>query len=115
MTVVAGFDRSNPPATSTTMPSLRANTNLAWVGDYLASPNHSSTSWAGQLAALSASGWSVSPIYVGQQDPVFAPSTQNRNATSSQGATDGNDAALKAFNEGFAAGTIIYLDVEFPD
>lgn len=115
MTVVAGFDRSNPPATGTTMPWLIDNTNLGWVGYYLVSPNHSGTGWVGQFASLSQAGWSVSPIYVGQQDPIYDPENHYENPSTAQGIADANDAVNRAWNEGFTAGTIIYLDVEYPE
>jgi len=104
----AGFDRSAFPGTAE-MTWLRANTNLVWCGSYLApAPSHPDTSWMGQRAALMAAGWGTAPVYVGQQ----LSGRGSRNVTGPQGVLDGNDAVQLMNQEGYAAGSCVYLDLE---
>lgn len=133
-----------------------------WVGYYLPAPCHRDTSWSGKRATLSALGWGIAVLYVGQQtwegqpppvaprapgdstraDSTRADSTrvdsmpprpgQPTTAADSaragdaaprvscapalldaaRGAADADDAITRAAAEGFAAGTVIFLDVE---
>jgi hypothetical protein len=88
---------------------LKANTNLAWCGYYLGpAPSHDGGDWMGQLAALQAQGWGVAPVYVGQQ--LTGPGSHV--VTAAQGTIDGGDAANLMTQEGFAAGSTVYLDLE---
>src|SRR5690348_8177793 len=106
--LIAGFDSYSYPSHGiSTMDWLMQNTNLKWVGYYLApAPDRINASWMGHRQELANDGWSIAPIYVGQQDSsAFIPSA-------SQGAVDGHDATAKAWSEGFALRTTIYLDVE---
>jgi hypothetical protein len=88
---------------------LKANSNLAWCGYYLApAPSHQETSWMGRRAGLVATGWGIAPIYVGQQ--LAGPGSHI--VTAAQGAIDGGHAAALMSGEGFPAGACVYLDLE---
>jgi hypothetical protein len=88
---------------------LKRNTNLTWCGYYLApAPSHPSTSWMTNRAKLAANGWGFAPIFVGRQ--VTGPGALSPSAAS--GTADGNSAAALMSAEGFAAGSVVYLDIE---
>ena len=88
---------------------LKANSNLAWCGYYLApAPSHPETSWMGQRAALVAAGWGTAPTYLGQE--LAGPGSHA--VTGPQGAIDGAHAAALMAGEGFPAGAYVYLDLE---
>jgi hypothetical protein len=88
---------------------LKNNTNLVWCGYYLApAPNHLPESWMGNRAALSAAGWGIAPLYVGQQ--LGGPLQSN--VTGPQGEIDGEAAVSLMVGEGFAPGSCVYLDLE---
>jgi hypothetical protein len=103
----AGFDISGYPGDAA-MNWLKANTNLVWCGYYLAAPSHPHSTWLGKRAQLSAAGWGIAPVFVGQQ--VIPPGSQNPSAAT--GVADGNQAVTQMTNEGFAAGSCMYLDLE---
>jgi hypothetical protein len=62
----------------------------------------------GKRASLSAAGWGVAPVYVGQQ--VTGPGSLNPNSATGQ--TDGAEAASYMSSEGFPTGSYVYLDIE---
>ena len=103
----AGFDISAFPGMSV-MDWLKANTNLTWVGYYLLAPDRTGASWLGTRSELVGDGWTIAPIYVGQQD------TSIWTRTAAQGVIDADQAAneMGGGGEGFAAGTACYLDIE---
>ena len=104
----AGFDAYAYPGDDV-MNWLTANTNLEWCGYYLApAPSHHERSWMGKLATLKAGGWGIAPLYLGEQ--VIPPGSQH--PTAEKGTIDGADAAGIMTNEGFAAGSCVYLDLE---
>jgi|SRR5471032_1436912 len=109
----AGFDTKVYPKISM-MTWLRSNSNLSWCGYYLApAPNHGDNSWMGSYGLLR-DDWGVAAIYVGQQDPStghggYTPSSV---LTAAQGGIDALDAVALTKNEGFPAGSAIYLDWE---
>jgi hypothetical protein len=103
----AGFDISGYPGDAA-MNWLKANTNLVWCGYYMAAPSHLHSTWLGKRAQLSAAGWGIAPVFVGQQ--VIPPGSQNPSAAT--GVTDGNQAVTQMTNEGFAPGSCVYLDLE---
>jgi hypothetical protein len=108
MAAHAGFDCSDYPGDQV-MAWLRANTNLAWCGYYLApAPSHSATSWMGKRGALNAAGWGIAPLYVGEQ--VIGHGSQH--PSGAKGQTDGVDAVALMRQEQFPAGTHVYLDLE---
>jgi hypothetical protein len=62
----------------------------------------------GRRAAMTAAGWGLAPIYVGQQ--LAGPGSHA--VTRPQGAIDGGEAARLMSAEGFPAGSYVYLDLE---
>ncbi|HZQ47505.1 MAG TPA: glycoside hydrolase domain-containing protein [Verrucomicrobiae bacterium] len=127
-TVLAGFDCYAYPGDAA-MTWLFANSNLRWVGYYLyPAPSRNvaangGNSWMGQLHSLN--GWVVSPIYVGEQDPAHQDQDpgNSSNPSANKGTADGysdevnsggmaNSAVPLLKQEGFPAGTTVYLDVE---
>lgn len=103
-----------------------------WVGYYLPAPCFAGAPWTGTRAALQAQGWGLAVLYVGLQprrpsarvsDSLATDSTRAAAATrcstnalsATQGTADGDDAANVARDDGFAAGTAIFLDVERAD
>ncbi len=109
----AGFDTSQYPGDNR-MPIWKESSPYEFVGYYLRSPCHQNTSWMGKRATLTAMGWNLLVIYVGQQAPGVSPCGKNQ-LTSAQGLMDGAEATQTAAAEGFPAGTFIYLDVEAMD
>lgn len=108
MTNYAGFDTDDYPG-PVQLSWLKANTNLGWCGYYLApAPSHGNASWMGQRQVLSAQGWGVAPIFVGQQ--TAGPGSHN--AAGPQGRTDGAQAARLASQEDFRPQSYIFLDWE---
>jgi len=123
-----GFDTHTYPGTAT----MRAWKNApgapySWVGYYLPSPCHANASWTGKRDTLQGMGWGLAVVYVGQQTwgktpRRLAPSVQaalrrhTRCSTNFVGATEGaanaDEAVLRASNEGFQKGMIVFLDLE---
>jgi len=87
---------------------LRANTNLVWCGYYLVAPSHHDSAWVGKRAHLSAVGWGIAPVFVGQQ--VIGPGSHNPSAAT--GAADGDQAVAELQQDGFAPGSCVYLDIK---
>lgn len=89
-----------------------------WVGFYLAAPCHRDDSWSGKRETLSQMGWGLAVVYVGQQS--WSPNKRTRKGstcsnkfvTASNGARDAADAISKVVTEGFAHGSVIFLDIE---
>jgi hypothetical protein len=112
---------------------LRPASPYYWTGYYLAAPCHRDTTWTGKYATLSAMGWGITAIYVGQQDwtqiPIAPPgiSAQATRASiadnaavcsasllsQAQGLTEAADAVAKMSSDGFATGSTVFLDVEY--
>ncbi|NUO64086.1 MAG: DUF1906 domain-containing protein [Gemmatimonadaceae bacterium] len=123
-----GFDTAIYPGDAA-MVAWRAGSPYEWVGYYLAAPCHRDPSWTGKRALLTTMGWGTAVLYVGQQTwegvaagPSPAPAMQRATQSvtcsrtllgGAQGTIEGIDAAAKTANEGFPAGTTIYLDVEY--
>lgn len=104
----AGFDTSAFPGLET-MGWLRANTNLAWSGFYLApAPSHGATDWMDRRAALVAQGWGLAPIFVGQQ--LIGPGS--RNVSAAQGTLDADAACALMKQAGFPLCSRAWLDLE---
>jgi hypothetical protein len=115
MTAFAGFDSSAYPG-DPIMEWLRTNTNLAWCGYYFGkTPSHTGTDWMGKRTFLQGLNWGIAPLYVGQE--LIGPGSHHTNGI--QGTIDGKDAAQFMSSEGFASGSVVYLDLEnglpFPD
>jgi hypothetical protein len=129
-----GFDTSIYPGDAA-MRAWRAPASpYEWTGYYLPAPCHSNTSWSGHRAFLTSLGWGTAVLYVGQQTwdgvaiaPMVAPASERETAeraqqsatcsrtmlSGAQGTIEGSDAAAKTANEGFPAGTVIFLDIEY--
>jgi hypothetical protein len=121
---VPGFDTREYPGDAVMATWLRESP-YRWVGYYLDSPCRPASPWAGKRAELERQGWGVAVLYVGEQQwadtTSYTPTAGERmlctraNLTAEQGRADGEDAARAAGAEGFAAGTVVFLDVERVD
>lgn len=112
-----GFDVGSYPG-DTFMQDWWDNSPYQFVGYYLQAPCHASfTPWEGHRPTLVGMGWSFLLIYVGQQRPPHAGNRgcHQNTLTAAQGLADAIDAANRTTNEGFPAGTYIYLDIETGD
>jgi hypothetical protein len=125
----AGFDISIYPGDAVLSAWRHPASPYRWVGYYLAAPCHRDPSWMGTLPRVQALGWGTSVIYVGQQDwanipaAIAAAASRLEDAalvtchedllSASQGTLEAADAITKTESEGFAAGTTIYLDIEY--
>jgi len=120
-----GFDTAIYPGDAAMRAWLRPNSPYHWVGYYLPAPCRRDASWAGRRQTLSAMGWGLAVVYVGQQtwegvaertaaaDTAPRPIICSRTLlTTAQGTRDGDDAVARAAAEGFAPGTQIFLDIE---
>jgi hypothetical protein len=135
-----GFDAYHYPGDSA-LRAWRAASPYRWVGFYLPAPCHREASWSGKREAIAALGWGIAVLYVGQQTwegqaqvtppaaatgatspsapsdtaaaaPVPPPACAPSQLTAERAAADAADAIRAAEAEGFARGTVIYLDVE---
>jgi hypothetical protein len=105
------------------------NAPYHWVGFYLpGAPCHQSRSWNGKRQTLTDMGWGLAVVYVGQQtwnrtprklSPAQLARFKKRGVTcnadfltAERGALEGLDAIRKTEAEGFARGTVIFLDIE---
>lgn len=93
------------------MKGLREDFPYLFCGYYLASPCHPGRSWMGKRAGLISMGWNLIILYVGQQVAGASPCSKTL-LTAPQGVLDANDAARLAADEGFPAGSSVYLDLE---
>lgn len=123
-----GFDTHTYPGTETMRAWKKApGAPYSWVGFYLPSPCHADDSWIGKRDTLSQMGWGMAIVYVGQQTWGKTP----RRLTSAQraaikkktkcsadllsaeeGTSDADDATTIAKSEGFAPGSVVFLDLE---
>ncbi len=104
----AGFDCSGFPG-KPIMEKLKDTTNFRFCGYYLApAPSHSDPSWMGQLSFLNDLGFGTIPLYVGEQ----VTGAGSLNPSSRKGLQDGRDAAELMQDQGFVAGSCVYLDLE---
>jgi hypothetical protein len=126
-----GFDTSVYPGDAAMRAWRAPSSPYEWSGYYLPAPCHSNTSWSGHRGFLASIGWGTAVLYVGQQTwegvavaPLLAPASATARVqqsatcsrtmlTGAQGTIEGSDAAAKAANEGFPAGTVIFLDIEY--
>lgn len=120
-----GFDMARYPGDDA-MQSWRTASPYRWVGYYLPAPCHRDASWAGKRAALEAMGWGTAMLYVGQQAWEGVPDPEPGDSTAvnrpiicsrtllsdSTGRRDADDAIGRATADGFAAGSVIFLDIE---
>jgi hypothetical protein len=105
----AGFDKLAYPGDAL-MAWLKADTNLSFVGFYLApAPSRPTSDWMGRRGTLAAQGWGFAPVYVGQQE---ATQPGQHVLTAPQGAIDAQDAVSLMNVEAFPRGSVVYLDIE---
>jgi hypothetical protein len=133
-----GFDTGIYPGDATMRAWLRPNSPYHWVGYYLPAPCHRDASWAGRRATLTAMGWGIAVLYVGQQTweglPERAPVPDSARQpadslrpeaaaersitcsrtllTAAQGSSEADDAIARTAGDGFPSGTHIFLDIE---
>ncbi len=123
-----GFDTHTYPGTAT----MRAWKNTPgspykWVGYYLPSPCHADASWTGKRDTLQAMGWGLAIVYVGEQTwgrtprpltPSQRDAVRKHDACASdlvsadEGTRNADDATARASAEGFAHGSVVFLDLE---
>src|SRR5438105_12507573 len=125
---VPGFDTRAYPGDDV-MQAWHASSPYRWVGYYLQAPCFTNTSWTGRRAALTGMGWGLAVVFLGEHDwpattsprparDTSAAASQQplrctrTNLTSRKAAADAMTADSAAQSEGFARGTIIYVDVE---
>lgn len=123
-----GFDTHTYPGT-TTMKTWKETPGApySWVGYYLPSPCHADKSWTGKRDTLTSMGWGMAIVYVGQQTWGKTPRTlsaaqqaavKRSTACSSdlvsadEATANADDATAKAKAEGFAPGSVVFLDLE---
>jgi hypothetical protein len=133
-----GFDTGIYPGDAAMRAWLRPSSPYHWVGYYLPAPCRRDASWAGKRETLRTMGWGLAVLYVGQQTwegvPERAPAADTARASgdtlgaqasaprpiicsrtllsAAQGTRDADDAVTRTTAEGFAQGTLIFLDVE---
>jgi hypothetical protein len=116
-----GFDAAVYPGEAA-MRAWRETSPYRWVGYYLPAPCHRDASFSGARPALERMGWGIAILYVGQQafEGAAPPDTASGRPivcsrtllTAERGVADARDAIARTRGEGFAAGSVIYLDVE---
>ena len=120
----AGFDMSDPYPGPEVLGWLRKNTNLRWIGIYLAVKDRDSgvtaarQTWKGKFSSLKTMGWGVAPIYVGKQVGTVKSLARNMGGTKAEvfeGANDGDEAVGLAVEERIPDGTVLYFDAEGGD
>ena len=122
-----GFDTSDYPGDRTMRAWREAGAPYEWVGYYLPAPCHRDDSWSGKRETLTDMGWGMAVVYVGQQTWARTPKPNSKAAdravragkrcdanfvSGPRGAAEGADAIARTAAEGFAKGTIVYLDIE---
>ncbi len=130
-----GFDTSIYPGDAAMSAWRYPSSPYYWSGYYLPAPCHRDVTWTSKYSTLTAMGWGVAAIYVGQQDwsqipqsvvvrgaDVAARSAESiaKAATCSasllsadQGTTEAADAVARLRADGFPDRSIVFLDVEF--
>jgi hypothetical protein len=123
-----GFDTHTYPGTAT-MKAWKSTPGApySWVGYYLPSPCHADDSWIGKRDTLSSIGWGMAIVYVGQQTwgktPRALTAAQRaviRRTTKcsadlisiDEAVANADDATNIAKAEGFAPGSVVFLDLE---
>jgi len=129
-TSFAGFDIGVYPGDAAMRAWMRPSSPYFWVGYYLAAPCHRDTTFTGKYTTLTAMGWGVTAIYVGQQDwtqiPTPPPKQPARASIASsaavcsasllsvnQGLIEAADAVQKMNADNFLTSSTVFLDVEF--
>ena len=156
-----GFDTGEYPGDDAMRAWRGGKSPYEWTGFYLPSPCHPDQGWSGKRETLTAMGYGLAVLYVGQQTwgrkpgaPHLVPTrvtrkvkkrvgrgrkrhTVTRTVTGTvmrlapppasdatcnadfvkgdRGSVDGADAAARTAAEGFAPGTVVFLDLERMD
>lgn len=128
--VYPGFDISVYPGDALMTAWKQPASPYYWSSYYLSAPCHKpQTSWLGKRATLEGMGWGLAVIYVGQQywtsadvrgsallkrsaSIVSTTSCTNGLLSAAQGALDADEAIASTQQEGFPAGSTIFLDLE---
>jgi len=101
-----GFDRNIYPGDAA-VPILRKT--FAFTSYWLSPPPGEKTNtWLGKRKLLHSQGFGFIVLYRGRASSEFKKSTD----ASQKGTLDARNAATAAKNEGFARGTVIFLDIE---
>lgn len=116
-----GFDVGKYPGEAV-LKRWKENAPYEWVGYYLPAPCHRDASWSGKREGLEKLGWGVAVLYVGQQAFAGAPTLNaqgkpvsqcsSAHLSAEQGRADAQDAVRKARAEGFAQGSVVFIDVQ---
>lgn len=123
-----GFDTHTYPGTAT-MKAWKETPGApySWVGYYLPSPCHADKSWLGKRDTLTSMGWGVAIVYVGQQTWGKTPRALNAAQRSAikaktkcstdlispeEGTANADEATAIAKDQGFAPGSVVFLDLE---
>jgi len=120
----AGVDISDPFPGDHAMRALKINTNLVWLGLYLAEKDQdpgitkSRKTWVGQFMPMKAMGWGVAPIYMGKQvarmNELQSQPVGGAKLGDFEGGVDGQAAVTLADAENLPKKTILYFDLELP-
>ncbi|HEU4566214.1 MAG TPA: glycoside hydrolase domain-containing protein [Gemmatimonadaceae bacterium] len=126
-----GFDTHSYPGDAAMRAWRGSGSPYEWVGYYLPAPCHKDDSWSGKRELLAEMGWGVAVIYVGQQTwegsrPLSRAALSRARRSGGltchrsllgyvRGRADAADAIARTAAEGFAPGTVIFLDVEYMD
>ena len=137
-----GFDTSVYPGDAAMTAWRYPASPYYWAGYYLAAPCHRDATWTGKRSTLTAMGWGLAALYVGQQDWTQIPqavvvrgaretvaaaeSSGGESArsqqlatcsasllTADQGTAEAADAVAKLKADGFPDGSTVFLDVEY--
>jgi Domain of unknown function (DUF1906) len=106
----AGFDTGSYPGDAA-IATWASNSPYQFVGFYFDAPCHTTKTfktWSGKSSFIRSTGLGLAIVYVGFQQDGCGKSKLSREA----GIDHGNDTIAKFKTEGFAAGTIVFLDVE---
>src|SRR5271155_5357295 len=101
-----GFDRNISPGDAS-LPMLRKTFLFAgfWISP---PPGETSNTWVGKRALLREQGFGFLVLYRGREEHELKTAAD----AGTKGTNDARDAAANAKREGFAAGTIVFLDIE---
>jgi hypothetical protein len=106
----AGFDTGSYPGDDA-VAAWAMNSPYQFVGFYFDAPCHTTktfNTWSGKSAFIRSTGLGLAVVYVGFQQDGCGKNKLSRAA----GTGHGQDTITKFKAEGFAAGTIVFLDVE---
>jgi hypothetical protein len=101
-----GFDRNDYPGDDA-LPALRETFSFAsyWLGP---PPGEKRSSWLGKRALLQSQGFGFAVLFNGRESRALRNSADARR----KAALDAQSAVKFAEEEGFAKGTVIFLDIE---